>query len=892
MIALSQARRFLKVLGAHLPGDCEYSFQTFDDKKDRKLSRLLRVLHGKFDAHVDELIEVNEQFGGVFVTVNMTNLKGRESKDIVNLRAVFVDDDQGALSEDPSSYKIAPNIIVKTANGLHVYWLVDRWTDKKLFAPAQIALAAHFGTDPKIKDLCRVMRLPGFNHHKEEETPVRLLHAETGELGKPYKLKEVTDAFGLTLPDLTPKHVKRNQTPSAVTGHSREHKVRRCRAFLLEGIGPAIKGSGDGHADTLGACRAGHDFDLDEGEFLPLLMEWGALCDPPWDPHKLEREFRSVERSGGGMSYPRGNKLGDPKYKRDKPYRRGGDSYVAEDVPWSDDPGGSARGGSFETGGATKLEAPDRGEPWADSPNNTDRSRSVTEGGNDEPPDDDPPDDEPPDDKPRKRRKPKDGERIGQPVEQILSCPEQPSHRDVPVKIEPRHAVLQMLREYQLIYEPAGRFYLYTGSVWRPVTDEMVEKIALQYFPYQKYKPSMAKNAVAIAKQRVSSFGVEWNQLDVWQVPLKSGILDLRTKEMEPHRADHYLDRVIPYDYDPDAKCPRWIQALEEWLPGQDDEKTALQQFLGYILMPRALYKKALLLFGDTDTGKSQVCNIARELAGGSQYVCGILPSEMSDPRARASIKGMALNLIPDLPKWQRIDDGGFKQLVSTGEAVTLDQKYLSAETYLPTAKHVFATNNLPRVSDNTKAVFNRLLIIAFDAVVPKEFQDPELYDKLKEELPGVLTWAVEGAISLFKGNGVWHPVASSEKLVEEYRLEQNEVNDFIEESPKIIKEADGWISAKEFRDMFNDYYGYSGGRMVKSITIGLQVKALGFETQKRKSVRGYLGLRESGPVQLTVMPGGKDLSVPDAPNAAEASMDSPNNAVQDSDERGENPDV
>lgn len=56
----------------------------------------------------------------------------------------------------------------------HIYWLTN---DTKLveFKPRQLAIAQQFGTDPKVNDLARVLRLPGFYHQKKEPFMTRLV---------------------------------------------------------------------------------------------------------------------------------------------------------------------------------------------------------------------------------------------------------------------------------------------------------------------------------------------------------------------------------------------------------------------------------------------------------------------------------------------------------------------------------------------------------------------------------------------------------------------------------------------------------------------------------------------------------------------------------------------
>ncbi len=63
----AQTRRFLTAIE---PGEQTFTFQTFaDKKKDRDNRNLLRVLHGTFTQHSEQLTALNQQGAGVFVCI-------------------------------------------------------------------------------------------------------------------------------------------------------------------------------------------------------------------------------------------------------------------------------------------------------------------------------------------------------------------------------------------------------------------------------------------------------------------------------------------------------------------------------------------------------------------------------------------------------------------------------------------------------------------------------------------------------------------------------------------------------------------------------------------------------------------------------------------------------
>ena len=156
-IDLEQARAFLALLGSG------FTFQTFGEAGNKR--SLTRVLHGDFAQHAATLARLNQQGAGVFVMVNAGDGKARKSGNVQTVRAVFADLD-GAPLAPVHAASLAPHIVVESSPGRwHAYWLASG-VPLEQFKPLQQAIALRLASDPKVCDLPRVMRLPGFLHNK------------------------------------------------------------------------------------------------------------------------------------------------------------------------------------------------------------------------------------------------------------------------------------------------------------------------------------------------------------------------------------------------------------------------------------------------------------------------------------------------------------------------------------------------------------------------------------------------------------------------------------------------------------------------------------------------------------------------------------------------------
>jgi len=87
---LEEAERFLTLLDAEAAA---FTFQVFDDDLERKDQRMAATRNGSLLDCQNELIKAQESGAGVFVTVQETDLKGRNTGNIQRIRAVFQEDD-------------------------------------------------------------------------------------------------------------------------------------------------------------------------------------------------------------------------------------------------------------------------------------------------------------------------------------------------------------------------------------------------------------------------------------------------------------------------------------------------------------------------------------------------------------------------------------------------------------------------------------------------------------------------------------------------------------------------------------------------------------------------------------------------------------------------------
>ena len=196
-IRLVPDREMARAFIAGLTGspDTEVLWQCLADSASAPKSRNSTHWWTLDDKAWDWLIGENTPCGmGIFIQVNEGKSERRHTENVVSLRALFIDDDKGVLPPDsPRLAALPPTLVVRTRRGWHYYWVLVPGEELSAFSQAQTTLAAHFDTDPAVKDLPRVMRVPGFLHLKDPSNPFLVQLVRAGS--ERYSIADVLNAY-------------------------------------------------------------------------------------------------------------------------------------------------------------------------------------------------------------------------------------------------------------------------------------------------------------------------------------------------------------------------------------------------------------------------------------------------------------------------------------------------------------------------------------------------------------------------------------------------------------------------------------------------------------------------------------------------------------------------
>lgn len=374
-----------------------------------------------------------------------------------------------------------------------------------------------------------------------------------------------------------------------------------------------------------------------------------------------------------------------------------------------------------------------------------------------------------------------------------------------------------------------GEFFRHNGRKYQAWAEKDIRAPVIQFLDrnYIHLKTSVTSNVIDCLKSECNVF--DTLERPVWLgdgdkgpnvLPVANGLLDIDAAvagdpgALRPHTPEYFDTICLSYNYDPKATCPRWQDIVAENV-GRDLELFhVIQEVLGYCLIRSTYEQRFVMLYGDGGGGKSTI------LAGmtatlGSENVSSVPLERFGDKYSLHGMLGKLANIAAEIGEVDKVAEGHLKSLTS-GDPMTFERKYHQPFTAIPTARLIFSTNNLPRITDRSGGVWRRLLLIPFNQVVPPEKRikglDKEEWWKESGELPGMLNWALAGLKRLREQGGFTHSEAC-EAARNEYRQECNPAAIFLreqyrEDSHSEVLKADvfahylAWCEAANYRPL------------------------------------------------------------------------------------------
>ena len=297
-------------------------------------------------------------------------------------------------------------------------------------------------------------------------------------------------------------------------------------------------------------------------------------------------------------------------------------------------------------------------------------------------------------------------------------------------------------------------------------------------------------NHVVEGKEFLNPFGYVNFENGIMRLPGSASLKDdthpMDPYKLYPHSEDLGMTYLLPFKYDPDADCPRFKLFMREVTMADESIISVLQEFMGYALSnaDAELGERALFLLGEGSNGKSVFLDVMKWLAGKENF-SSVPLNYLDRETARYDLHGKMFNVTEETPKGGLRDSSVFKNLV-TGGTMTIKQLYKNPATVKNNTKFIMAANELPTNTDTTKGMFRKILIVPFNATFEGQRIDRRIREKLRDELPGIFNWAVEGYLRLVQNEYHFTPSKAVDEELHSYAYMSDPLkvwaNDFLVE--------------------------------------------------------------------------------------------------------------
>lgn len=308
----------------------------------------------------------------------------------------------------------------------------------------------------------------------------------------------------------------------------------------------------------------------------------------------------------------------------------------------------------------------------------------------------------------------------------------------------------EIIEKHNIIYVDQVGFYEWDSRVWSKISDGVIRNYADILYG-KKFATAQRVNAVCNLLKSRSIRDAVFDRNPV--LTFKNGTLEIETGRFRTFSETDYCSIGLDYDYDPDAKCPMWVQFIKD-ITGEDSlREDVLQTMCGYVLYPDCRFQKIFILVGGGSNGKSLFLEVISKLFGDNN-VSVVMPSGLTQEFQRVRLKDSLVNIGKDVKR--DFSSGEIREWllnISDGTKIQACYKGQTHFDFSPRCKLIYSMNK-PPIASMIEGLERRFRFVRFpcsfvdfpDKNNPYQKQkDVNLFEKLLGELPGIFNWTYEG---------------------------------------------------------------------------------------------------------------------------------------------------
>lgn len=302
-------------------------------------------------------------------------------------------------------------------------------------------------------------------------------------------------------------------------------------------------------------------------------------------------------------------------------------------------------------------------------------------------------------------------------------------------------------------------YWKYQNGVWGQISDEMVKFFVVNEFErtfameHDRKMVSEVEYYISILSSTQSdrlrksllSRGLSEENKDF--IFLKDGKYNIFSGELVEYRPEDCVVSTLGiYSTDLGGRAYGWEKFMRSVTESDDDAEgriAFIEQWFGYCMYPSAKFEKMLWLVGQGGNGKGTMLSVLSGILGEGNTKNIQISQLDTDQFARATMFGVYANIVADTERGSNVSSAVLKNLVG-GDKISARHLYKDTFEFIPFAKQIFGTNDLPTHVRAEPWLQRRLHMIEFRKTF-KDAPDVDLKDKLQLELGAIAVRAISG---------------------------------------------------------------------------------------------------------------------------------------------------
>lgn len=402
-----------------------------------------------------------------------------------------------------------------------------------------------------------------------------------------------------------------------------------------------------------------------------------------------------------------------------------------------------------------------------------------------------------------------------------------------------------------------GKWLFWNGHVWqtdetlrhmtraRRFLRELAESVESKDAKRLKSSQTVAR-VVGLARSNPDQAATvnQWDAND-WILSTPGGTVDLHTGRIREAHPEDYMTLCTAVAPAPTGTpAPRWTRFLREITDGDEELQGYLQRWTGYSLTGSIREHGFVFGHGGGANGKGVFVNTIKGILG--DYACTI-PTEMlmvspndRHPTELARLRGVRFAVGSETEEGKRWAESKLKALTG-GDPIAARFMRQDFFEFEPRFKLFIIGNHRPSLRGVDEAMRRRLHLVPFEVTIPEGERDKDLPEKLEEEWPAILRWAIEGCLQ-WQRDGL-RPPASVKEATSEYLDTEDAFSLWIEESA--TKDPDAWETSTSLYNSWKRWAEAAGEYVGSKKRLSRELQKRGFNRKRgADGTRGYTGLR------------------------------------------------